>query len=242
MHGNRKSICQECGIKCVSCSGPIVKKKGDKCGVCQPVASRRSKVKEARVAAELKQWASEGRIPIYTAWDRANPDSKREICGKDRPDFSWDLGYRAVALEVDEFQHKRSNYVPRCQLIRLSRIVEGYGGIPVHIVRYNPDRFKIAGIRQQITDSERIRLLRKVMSEALAAPDLEHRIVIQHVWYDQATPDFVTTKRFKTLEDYEAWVQEEIPLEGYETQDYEALEEEEAHSEDDEALMEEGAP
>ena len=175
----------DCGIECMSCIN-VVGKKNNWCSDCQPVPSRWSKIKEARVAAELGQWASDGRIPIYTAWDRANPESKREICGKDRPDFSWDLGHRAVALEVDEF--------------------------------------------------------RKVMSEALAAPDLEHRIVIQHVWYDQATPDFVTTKRFKTLEDYEAWVQEEIPLEGYETQDYEVLEEEEAHSEDDEPWVEEEAP
>jgi hypothetical protein len=123
----------------------------------------------------------------------------------------WDLKFRAVVLEVDEHQHKFENYVKRCELVRISRIVEGFGGIPVHIIRYNPDAFKIAGTTRRTTYAERIALLKTELSEALARPDFDHQIVVQLLWFDQDTPDFVMTKRFKTLEDYEAWVEEEAP-------------------------------
>ena len=77
---------------------------------------------------------------------------------------------------MDEFQHKYENYIQRCELIRVSRIVEGFGGIPVHIIHYNPDAFKINGVTRRTT------LLRTQLWQALAQPDFEHRIVVQYLW------------------------------------------------------------
>ena len=188
-----------------------MKKKNSQCGHCLPVAKLRSRIKEARVAAELNQWASDGVIVPYTSWNKANPDADRKVCGAYRPDFVWDMQHRVVILEVDEFQHKHSNYVKLCELIRVARIVEGFGGVPVHLLRYNPDGFTIAGDTRRTMYRERITLLRTKMAEALACSDFEHMIVVQHLWFDQAVPtdDFVTTQRFKTLEEYEAWVERE---------------------------------
>ena len=121
-----------------------------------------------------------------------------------------------MILEVDEFQHKNDNYIQRCELVRVSKIVEGFGVIPVHILRYNPDAFKIAGVTRRTTYAERTALLKIQLSEALARADYENQIVVQHLWFDQdvATDDFVTTQRFKTLEEYEGWVERVCPTDG----------------------------
>ena len=107
---------------------------------------------------------------------------------------------------MDEFQHKYENYIQRCELIRVSRIVEGFGGIPVHIIHYNPDAFKINGVTRRTT------LLRTQLWQALAQPDFEHRIVVQYLWFDQERPEFVSTHRFATLEQYEEWVESVSPV------------------------------
>jgi hypothetical protein len=162
----------------------------------------------------LGQWASEGYIPLYTSWDKGNPDAKPGVCGRYRPDFVWDLGFRAVILEVDEHQHKHENYIQRCELVRVSRIVEGYGGIPVHIIRYNPDAFKINGVTRVTKREERLALLRLKLAEAVDRPDLENQIVVQHLWFDQDGPadNFAVTQKFQTLEAYETWVETVSPV------------------------------
>ena len=116
-------------------------------------------------------------------------------------------------MEVDEFQHKNDTYIPRCELVRMAKIVEGYGQIPVHIIRYNQDAFKIAGVTRRTTYAERVDLLKSQLPEAFEQPDFDHQIIIQYLWFDQdtVTMDFATTQRYKTLEDYEAWVESVCP-------------------------------
>lgn len=188
-------------------------KKNTQCNYCLPVAKLRSRNKEARIAAELDSWAKAGEIVAYTSWNKINPGANKAACGAFRPDFVWDLQHRVVILEVDEFQHKSDNYVQRCELVRVAKIVEGYGGIPVHIVRYNPDAFKINGVTRKTTYTERVALLKDQLCEALARVDFENQIVVQQLWFDQETTDFVTTQRFKTLEEYETWVEHVYPPE-----------------------------
>ena len=218
-HGVQKHVCRECGYKCVACQITPVRKKNSECCHCHPVAKLRSKVKEAAVAALLGQWASEGSIPLYTSWNTSNKDANPAVCGRYRPDFVWDLGFRVVVLEVDEHQHQHFNYNPRCELVRMSRIVEGYGAIPVHIIRYNPDALKINGTTRKTKREERIALLKDKLSNAFAAPIVDQHIVLQHLWFDQDgdVDEFSTTKMFKTLEDYDKWVDEVAPEAAMET-------------------------
>jgi hypothetical protein len=61
-------------------------------------------------------------------------------CGKERPDFVIYLPDRIVIIEVDEDQHK--NYPCECEQIRMINISNGFGGMPVFWIRYNPDNFK----------------------------------------------------------------------------------------------------
>ena len=60
-------------------------------------------------------------------------------CDRYRPDFLWDIvdEQRIVILERDEHAH-RSETV-RCEFIRPMRLALGFGGSPVHMIRYNPD-------------------------------------------------------------------------------------------------------
>lgn len=94
----------------------------------------------------------------------------------------------------------------------MSIIVESYGGIPVHIIRYNSDAFKINGKTRRTSYAERVTLLKTELSNALKTPDFENLLIIQYLWYDQDDKEFSSIKRFKTLEDYHSWVEEKAPL------------------------------
>jgi hypothetical protein len=78
----------------------VVRKKGSICNDCLPVAKKHSRFKEARIKAELDEWASDGIIPKYTSWNKTIQFTNPKICDSKRPDFAWDLGHYAVLLEV----------------------------------------------------------------------------------------------------------------------------------------------
>ena len=65
---------------------------------------------------------------------------------------------------------------------------------------------------------ERLELLKGTLRECFDnGPDLEHRIVVQHLFFDQDgdnIKDFVVTTKYKTLEDYEQWVDRTAPADG----------------------------
>ena len=87
-----------------------------------------------------------------------------------------------IIMEVDENQHK--SYTRRCELIRIMEISLGYGGAPVHWIRYNPDEFKVDGITLETGRQERVEVLRSHLLSALASPDFEHFITIEYLFYD----------------------------------------------------------
>jgi hypothetical protein len=93
--------------------------------------------------------------------------------------------------------------------VRVSRIVEGFGGIPVHILRYNPDAFKINGVNRRTKLDERLSLLLVKLREAHNRSDFNNRIVVEHLFFDQdgEVSEFATTQRYQTLEEYEQWVE-----------------------------------
>ncbi len=49
----------------------------------------------------------------------------------------------------------------------------------LHIVRYNPDAFKINGVTRKTTYTERVALLKDQLYEALARVDFGNQIVVQ---------------------------------------------------------------
>ena len=213
IHNKRKDLCLPCGGKqfCPSCRLIIVQKRGTLCFSCQPTPSVRSLCPEIRLAGILNQWADDGKISKYTAWNKQNPLADPLQCGKYRVDFTFEMPSGVVLLECDEKQH--SEYVKRCELVRQAEVSLGFGGLPVHWIRYNPDAFKINGTTRVTKREERESTLLRHLQLVLTRPDYEHFVTVTYICYDNpgstnADPDaLVQTKAFKTVEDYNMWVE-----------------------------------
>ncbi|AOM63439.1 hypothetical protein [Heterosigma akashiwo virus 01] len=59
-------------------------------------------------------------------------------CGLERPDFLFDCISHYVILEVDEHQHTNYN----CETTRIINIHHQLGGMPLIVIRLNPDNYK----------------------------------------------------------------------------------------------------
>jgi hypothetical protein len=181
------------------------------CASCLPIPNRSSRNEETKLAAKLDKWANEGKIPLYSSWNKQNPLADPSQCGKYRVDFTFEMPSGIVLLECDERQH--SDYVRRCELVRQAEVALGFGGLPVHWVRYNPDAFKINGTTRVTKRDERESTLLRNLQLALTMPDFEHFIAVTYVCYSNpgstsADPDVLVQRHvFKTVEDYNTWVE-----------------------------------
>ena len=148
-----------------------------------PRARTNSRFKEAQIAGFLDEWHVASLIPDFR-WNRQNPKADTVQCGRYRPDFAFEGATGVVILEVDEDQHARNEL--RCELLRMAEVSMGYGGMPVHWIRYNPDAFKLgdASMGHLWQRKERAALLQSRLVEALDAPDYEHFMTIEYVCYD----------------------------------------------------------
>jgi len=86
-----------------------------------------------------------------------NTSKMLQGCSKKRPDIYFDLLTHCVIVEIDEHQHK--SYEDICECARLNEIVNGIGGQPVIIIRYNPDIVKNKNTIYNVSVSDRIDLL-----------------------------------------------------------------------------------
>ena len=72
-----------------------------------------------------------------------------------RPDIYYDLGDRALIVEVDEHQHE--SYPESCEAKRMLEITMTVG-VPVIFLRYNPDRYQDPdGITRRIGKPRRLK-------------------------------------------------------------------------------------
>lgn len=197
---------------CVSCKLIIVQKQGDVCKTCAPSASRHSPVREARMAAQLGAWANQGLLPAVTRWNKSNPQADPVQSGLYRVDFVFESQCRVVALEYDERMHADRDR--RCELVRMGKASVGYGGRPVHWVRFNPDAFKVGDATRRTVAKERDAVLLRVLQEAVGRMDMPVDdgpfMTIDYVCYDNDKPsaqgELVQTHCFRTIEDYCVWV------------------------------------
>jgi len=68
-------------------------------------------------------------------------------------------------LPFDENQH--NTYEDTCECSRINEIVNGIGGKPVIIIRYNPDIIKNNGKQQNIPQNDKIDLLVNTIKKEL---------------------------------------------------------------------------
>lgn len=175
------------------------------------------------MAATLDEWARADLIPRYTSWNKQNPLADPEQCGKYRVDFVFQHGIGVVLLEYDEQMH--ADRVRRCELVRQAEVTLGFGGLPVHWIRFNPDAFKVDGVTRVTRRGEREDELLKQLRHALCHTDYEHPIIVTYVCYhktttggacrvasameDESSPGnaLVQTHKFKNIEAYNLWVE-----------------------------------
>lgn len=169
------------------------------------------------MAATLDEWARTDSIPRYTRWNKQNPLADPAQCGKYRVDFEFEHALGVVLLEYDEQMHADRNL--RCELVRQAEVALGYGGFPVHWIRFNPDAFKVDGVTRVTKREERENELLKQLQQALAHADYEHPIIVTYICYNQGLAgaamdgassvknELVQTHKFKTIEAYNQWVE-----------------------------------
>jgi hypothetical protein len=179
-----------------------------------------TKVAEIRVAGKLKEWSDKQLLPNYSTWNKQNPEADAVQCGRYRPDFLWELDVyqRVVILEVDEHAHRHDPI--RCELTRMIHLAIGFGGRPVHIVRYNPDLLPF--VKTMPERKEREALLLERMTAALAPPKhdddgerFKNILTVEWLYYydipgSEMTSPHVQMMAFKEDVDYEAWAEDTI--------------------------------
>lgn len=94
-----------------------------------------------------------------------NSSKMLQGCSKKRPDVYFELVGHVVIVEIDEHQH--NTYEDSCECSRINEIVNGIGGKPVIIIRYNPDIVRNNGKQLNIKQGDRIDLLVQVIKDEL---------------------------------------------------------------------------
>lgn len=117
---------------CKSCNLDAILNEKGVCETCDPI-----KIKYVMLE---KQKALENYLKshglIFTSVDKTIDNG---ICGKERPDFVFDMIKFILILECDEHQHK--DRLLSCERTRMMNIGQSYGGIPIYFIRWNPDDY-----------------------------------------------------------------------------------------------------
>jgi len=139
--------------------------------------------KDCKQIQNKKEWAivRHLRKAIKTSFEY-NSSKMLQGCSKKRPDIYFDLPTHCIIVEVDEHQH--NTYEDICECARLNEIVNGIGGRPVIIIRYNPDTVRNRGKQQHIPQGEKIDLLVKTIKEELARSYDTFIVKIIQVYYN----------------------------------------------------------
>lgn len=146
---------------------------------------RHSKVREISVAKLLQD-----NNKIWTSWNK-EPQDIRLCGGMYKPDFTFETPTHVVIIEVDELQHAQPGY--KCDNKRMLDIFNSYGGLPLHFIRFNPDRWKLAGLAQNTQMKTRYRNLLRVLDSALNKHPSDNPFVITRLYYDNSERALVTT-------------------------------------------------
>lgn len=162
---------------CVSCKLFHVPKREGLCSYCNPKSTKASRTKENVIGALLEEKISD----VKFVQNRSTADIK--ACGDRsfRPDFQHNLQTHIVMLECDEYFHK--DYEVECELARLVALAMSGGGLPIIIIRHNPDGFKIAGKRQLVSQETRNKkLIERVRHHLRTVP--EQLLTVEYLFYD----------------------------------------------------------
>jgi len=145
---------------CSQCQVLAILDAEKRCGRCSEYLTKHIHLRKQR---QVKAWLeAETSLPPCTSYDQRIDGG---ICGKERPDWMWDVGTHRVYLEVDEDQHRGKPC--ECEQNRMVNITQG-SGLPGLWLRYNPDAYR--GQPAKLKDADRREIIIKTLQWALASP------------------------------------------------------------------------
>ena len=202
--------------RCSECSRVQVRRKGDLCATCDVEvngATRIIHVKEKNMIAAIQYILELGKS-IYGIEIKYN-ESIGKAYGSYRPDIHINCGTFIIVIECDEFQHK-PRYIATTKrkvgadgveiLATEGREVTKYGksdevnrmisiqssrGLPCHVIRLNPDPFKIGGVTANVPIETRYAVLRDQVKLAFSNPPSSD-LVVTYMYYDNDDSHFRT--------------------------------------------------
>ena len=149
-----------------------------------------------------------GQIALFTSADKSI--IRNGVVSKYRPDFLYDCDKFVVIVEVDEGQHNTVSYNANCELVRMDGLAQACA-VPMVIIRFNPDAFKISGMTERMGKPQRFDLLLQVLKQYLANGSSDF-LTVCYIFFDQPnrlmhgeTQQYVTTQRFQSHVDYESY-------------------------------------
>ena len=139
--------------------------------------------KSCKKISNKKEWAivRHLRKTIDTKFEY-NSSKMLQGCSKKRPDIYFDLAKHCVIVEVDEHQHK--TYEDSCECARINEIVNGIGGRPIIMIRFNPDTVKNKQKRLKFSLRDRIDLLISTIKTELVKDYKKFQVKIIQLYYD----------------------------------------------------------
>ena len=174
------------------------------------------------MAATIRGWFKACALStLWSYWNKTNAEADPAQCGRYRADFviEIDSEQRVVILEYDE--HAHSDYPISCELKRQGELALGYGGRPVHIIRYNPDA--VPRHRMRRSRAQREDLLLSTLQAALAPTTTlytdVHHLDVAYLFYppfpasDGKQTHYADYQKlsFRNIQpDYEAWAERTI--------------------------------
>jgi hypothetical protein len=207
IHQKNKHRCKQCNGRYVcqseSCTNQT-QKPNTLCGTCSPHPNPVSPSKELRFSVVLEK----SDIRKWDTWGIQNTQADPMQCGKYRVDWSWKEMFGVVILELDEFAH--CSYEVKCELSRQVQLAHGYGGLPVHIIRYNPDQLPN---NPKFSKRERetlvLHCLRAALLRASSTFDGNNLLTIEYLFYydipESIKNQQIQTLQFKDENQYIAW-------------------------------------
>jgi hypothetical protein len=162
-----KRLCKYCDIKENS---PFV------CKDCQRVQNK----KEWGVVRHIK---ANVRTPF-----EYNSSKMLQGCSKKRPDVYFEKPGHCVIVEVDENQHR--GYEDSCECSRLNEIVNGIGGKPVVIIRFNPDVTRHQGKQLPMQMGDKVDLLIDTIKEELDKEHSAFSVKLIQLYYNDCATEY----------------------------------------------------
>ena len=114
-------------------------------------------------------------------------------CSRKRPDFQIITKWGMIILEVDEFQHIRTNYTCECEITRMKQIYMDCGVKNLLFIRYNPDSYK--STVSKFKTPKRKEYLLKFLKEKIEIEDINFILGSVYLFYDGFTPSSVEIEK-----------------------------------------------